>query len=223
MAYRSSIHSDELYRQHQRLMRERIGQLPHPPSQRLDIERQFEDLLRAIHFFERPDIIPHPEHQACYTEIDELRRRNRELEAELAARSSHTELQYLQDEHQALLRRNRELEATNARLAQQFRDLEAVHEELKNRHTQQGKKQEAANEESDALKARMDAIESQLARQSQSMRTSTSTPKRQKGMTRRSSKRLTTVSSRLEELSKPSKGYCDTCVNVHKHGWACHH
>lgn len=51
--------SYDLYTEHQQVLREQTSKLPQTPKTKAQIQSQFEDLLQALHFLNKPDIVPH--------------------------------------------------------------------------------------------------------------------------------------------------------------------
>lgn len=49
-----------LYEKHRNLIHQQISQLPNSPKSKEKIEQTFEEMLKSIHFFKKPDIIPFP-------------------------------------------------------------------------------------------------------------------------------------------------------------------
>jgi hypothetical protein len=49
-----------LYQKHRSKIHEEVSRLPHSPRSKEEIEQTFESLLKSIHFFRKPDIIPYP-------------------------------------------------------------------------------------------------------------------------------------------------------------------
>ena len=52
--------TNSLYERHRELIHQQILQLPNSPKSKLRIEQTFEEMLKSIHFFKKPDIIPFP-------------------------------------------------------------------------------------------------------------------------------------------------------------------
>lgn len=52
--------SENLYEKHREILHQQVSQLPNSPKSKLKIEQNFEELLKSIHFFRKPDIIPYP-------------------------------------------------------------------------------------------------------------------------------------------------------------------
>ena len=51
---------NSLYEKHRELIHQQIMQLPNSPRSKQRIEQTFDDMLKSIHFFKKPDIIPFP-------------------------------------------------------------------------------------------------------------------------------------------------------------------
>lgn len=56
----SKPYGDSLYQEQREIMKHHIDRLNHSPDTKARILKNFEDLLRTIHFFDKPDIIPRP-------------------------------------------------------------------------------------------------------------------------------------------------------------------
>ena len=52
--------STNLYEKHLELIHQQISQLPNSPKSKKQIEQTFEEILKSVHFFRKPDIIPFP-------------------------------------------------------------------------------------------------------------------------------------------------------------------
>lgn len=49
-----------LFTKHKELIRQTISELPNSPKSKAKLEQTLEDLLKSVHYFQKPDIIPYP-------------------------------------------------------------------------------------------------------------------------------------------------------------------
>lgn len=56
----SPSETGSLFDRHRELIHHHVSQLPNSPKSKLRIEQTFEEMLKSIHFFRKPDIIPFP-------------------------------------------------------------------------------------------------------------------------------------------------------------------
>ncbi|OMJ80710.1 hypothetical protein SteCoe_18961 [Stentor coeruleus] len=100
--------SENLYEKHREILHQQVSQLPNSPKSKLKIEQNFEELLKSIHFFRKPDIIPYP-----YLNLDHQPEEKSEI-----IDTKYTELQGEYDKEKTLrLALEREIENLKTRIA----------------------------------------------------------------------------------------------------------
>ena len=52
--------TESLFEKHRNLIHKQVSELPNSPRSKEKIEKTFEEMLKSIHFFRKPDIIPFP-------------------------------------------------------------------------------------------------------------------------------------------------------------------
>lgn len=57
---RRDLDSSDLYEKHRKMIHQQVSELPNSPKSKTKIEQTFEEMLKSVHFFRKPDIIPFP-------------------------------------------------------------------------------------------------------------------------------------------------------------------